>query len=236
MGGSGGGGFCGGGGGGGGGAILIAANGNIDVTGFIFANGGYGSQNGAGGSAGGGSGGAIRLVATVISGSRATIAANGGSGFCGLYYNNSYGWVTAWNTAGNGRIRFDTYLNNFSGYTSDDFTQGSQFIIIPSAGQLPQLAVTSVGGVAVCASPTGALSTPDAVLSAQQNNPVPVVVNCSNLPLNTPITVTVKPAYGSSVSAVGYNTTGTLASSTATVSLNMPRGGGLIYATAATGN
>jgi hypothetical protein len=45
----------------------------------------------------------------------------------------------------------------------------------------------------------------------------------------------VKPVNGSPVSAVGYNA-GTLASSTATVSLNMPRGGGLIYATAATGN
>jgi hypothetical protein len=48
--------------------------------------------------------------------------------------------------------------------------------------------------------------------------------------------VTVKPANGSTVSAVGYNTTGTLASSTATVLMNMPRGGGIIYATATTGN
>jgi hypothetical protein len=61
-------------------------------------------------------------------------------------------------------------------------------------------------------------------------------VSCANLPLNTPITVSVKPANGSPVSAVGYNTTGTLASSTATVMLNIPRGGGLIYATAATSN
>jgi hypothetical protein len=80
------------------------------------------------------------------------------------------------------------------------------------------------------------LSTPDAVLSAQQNNPIPIVVSCANLPLNTLITVTVKPASGSSVSAVGYNTAGTLASSMATVSIVIPRGGGLIYATAATSN
>jgi hypothetical protein len=76
--------------------------------------------------------------------------------------------------------------------------------------------------------------TPDAVLSAQQNNPIPIVVSCANLPLNTLITVSVKPMNGSPVSAVGYNSTGTLVSSTATVPLNMPRGGGLIYATAAT--
>jgi hypothetical protein len=41
---------------------------------------------------------------------------------------------------------------------------------------------------------------------------------------------------GSSVSAVGNNNAGTLASSTATISINIPRGGGLIYATAAMGN
>ena len=35
--------------------------------------------------------------------------------------------------------------------------------------------------------------------------------------------------------AAGVNSAGTLASSTATVSLNLPRGGGLIYAQAVTG-
>jgi hypothetical protein len=133
-----------------------------------------------------------------------------------------------------GRVRFDTYDNEFGGSVEGQFSSGFQPIIIPSAGQLPQLTVTSVGGVPVSASPTGVLSTPDAVLSAQQNNPIPVVISCANLPLNTPITVSVKPANGSPVSATGYNTTGTLASSTATVSISMPRGGGLIYATAAT--
>ncbi len=98
------------------------------------------------------------------------------------------------------------------------------------------MSIASVAGAAVSATPNGQLVTPDAIISGQQANPIPVVVNCANLPLNTPVTVTVKPANGASVSAVGYNTTGTLASSTATVSLTMPRGGGIIYATAATGN
>ncbi len=62
-----------------------------------------------------------------------------------------------------------------------------------------------------------------------------IVVHCSNIPLNTQITVSVKPANGTAVSATGLNT-GTLTSSTATVSIVMPRGGGIIYATAATGN
>jgi hypothetical protein len=138
---------------------------------------------------------------------------------------------------GFGRIRFDSLDNSFSGQIIGAvFTQGSQFIILPTPGQGAQLTVASVAGVPVSASPTGVLATPDAVLSAQQANPVVIVVSCANLPLNTPITVTVKPATGAAVSAVGSNSTGTAAASTATVLINMPRGGGLIYATAATSN
>ncbi len=215
LGGSGGGGgnnggnVFGGGGGGGGGAILIAASTSITVNGIIYASGGS-----PGGNAGYGSGGAIRLVASQIS----------GSGLINTYPLNL------------GRIRFDTYDNEFAGGVNGQFSSGYQPIIISSAGQLPQLTVTSVGGVPVSASPTGVLSTPDAVISAQQTSPMPVVVNCANLPLGTAITVTIKPMSGSAVSAVGANNTGTLASSTATISINIPRGGGLIYATAATGN
>jgi len=135
-----------------------------------------------------------------------------------------------------GRVRFDAYQNDFAGGITGVFSQGSQFIIIPTAGQGAQLTVTSIGGVPVSPSPTGALSTPDAVLSAQQNNPITIVVRCSNVPLNTQITVSVKPANGAAVSATGLNSTGTLSSSTATILVNMPRGGGLIYATATTSN
>ena len=131
-------------------------------------------------------------------------------------------------------MRFDTFDDEFSGPIEGAFSKGSQFIILPSSGQLPQLTVTSVGGVPVSQSPTGVLSTPDAVLSAQQTSPVPVMVSCLNLPLNSLITVTVKPANGSSVGAVGYNRTGSLSSSSATISIDIPRGGGLIYATATT--
>jgi hypothetical protein len=209
------------GGGGGGGAILIASSATITLNGSVNANGGtgggspygYGSIGG-----GGGSGGAVRFVASRIVGT---------------------GWVNPvgqQSNGGNGQVRFDTYENDYSGGTHGSFSVGSQFVIIPTSGQLPQLTVTSVGGVVVSASPKGVLFAPDAVLSAQQNNPIPVVVSCANLPLNTLITVSVTPANGSPVSATGYNTTGTQTSSTATISIVIPRGGGLIYATAATSN
>ena len=198
----------GGGGGGGGGAILIAASGSITFTGSISANGGGGCTFG--------SGGAVRLVASTLSGG-GSVSASGR------------------NFGGNGWVRFDAIVNTLSGSVSGQVSRGFQPIILPAAGQVAQLFIASVAGISVSATPGGQLLWPDAILSGQQANPIPIVVNCSNLPLNTQITVTVTPANGSSVSAVGYNNTGTLASSTATVSLNIPRGGGgYIYATAAT--
>jgi len=225
IGGSGGGGSTissyGGGGGGGGGALLIAASGTIQFNGgSLYARGGSGSLSTYPG--GGGSGGAIRLVATRITGWGSINVRGGSSG-----YGPSYG--------SSGRVRFDTYEYELAGNVQGDFSQGAQFVILPSAGQFA-LTIASVGGVPVAAPPSGVLSTPDAVLSAQQNNPIPVVVHCSNLPLDTLITVHVRPARGAEVSATGRNNSGTFASSTATILINIPRGGGWIYATAATGN
>lgn len=228
IGGSGGGGCNGAKGGGGGGALLIAASDTILLSGSIKANGGPGNLGAFDPEPGSGSGGSVRLVASHLLGS-GSIEVIGGTTivWTGSFHNQ---------IAGDGRIRLDVLDNSYSGGVSGQITRGFQPIIVPVAGQLSQLKVTTIGGVAVAANPSGVLVTPDAIISGQQANPIFVVVHCSDLPLNTPVTVTVKPANGASVSAVGYNTTGTLSSSTATVSLTMPRGGGIIYATAATGN
>jgi len=235
MGGSGGGGVGSGtyantyaGGGGGGGALLIAASQMVQLGGSIASRGGQGGWYNCGtgcyGYGAGGSGGAVRIVAQRIEGSGSIDTSGGlGPGCCSI-------------SGGRGWVRFDAYERNFGGTVSGAFTQGFQPVIIPVAGQGPQLTVTSVGGVPVAAPPSGVLATPDAVLSAQQATPVAVVVQCANLPLGTAVTVTVRPVGGAGASGVGYNNTGTLASSTATVMVNIPRGGGLIYATAATGN
>jgi hypothetical protein len=79
------------------------------------------------------------------------------------------------------------------------------------------------------------LANPDVIIPAQQANPIPIVVRCTNIPLNTEISVVAHPANGPDVQVVGLNNSGTSESSTATVSLNMPRGGGIIYARAVTG-
>jgi len=224
----------GGSGGGGGGAILIAAGGEIKVSGTISANGGSGFIACPGwgcgiGYAGGGSGGAIRLVGTKVSGT-GYLYCNGGQGLAG--WND--GWIVR--NGGQGRIRIDALSDSFSGPTGGVITRGFQPIIIPQTNQIASVEIESIAGATVSASPTGVLTTPDAIISAQQSNPIPIVVRCSNLPLNSPITVSVIPANGPPVSAVGSNNAGTQTSSTAKIFLNIPRGGGLIYATAATSN
>lgn len=85
------------------------------------------------------------------------------------------------------------------------------------------------------ANPGGVLVNPDIIIPAQQANPIPIVVSCTNVPLNTEIRVVVHPASGPDVQEVGLNNAGTLAVSTATLALNLPRGGGIIYAKAVTG-
>jgi hypothetical protein len=79
------------------------------------------------------------------------------------------------------------------------------------------------------------LVNPDVIIPAQQANPLNVVVNCTNVPLNTDIIIKVHPANGADVTATAKNTAGTLAASTATIPVAMPHGGGIIYASAVTG-
>ncbi len=213
----------GGGGAGGGGAILIAASGEMEVSGTINATGGY-VYHYAGFPGGGGSGGAIRLIAPHLKGNGSITAAGGGAGYSFFAY-----------PAGSGRVRFDVLQNNFGGNVTGVFTQGFQPIIIPAAGQSVQLSIVSVGSNAVPANPSGTLINPDLVIPGQQNNPIPVVVRCTNVPLNTEISVVIHPANGADVQAVGLNNVGTVTSSTATVSLNLPHGGGIIYAKCVSG-
>ncbi len=214
------------GGGGGGGAILIAANNRIVLNGSFESTGGNGYDSG------GGTGGSIRLVSPKLSGT--------GGIFC-----NPGKLLVLWNPntggadgplAGQGRIRFDVLENNFGGsIIGGVYTQGFQPIILPAPNQGIQLNIASIGGVAVGGSPGGVMVNPDVTIPAQQSNPLNVVVNCTNVPLNTDIIVKVHPANGPDVTATAKNTAGTLATSTATVPVAMPHGGGIIYASAVTG-
>jgi hypothetical protein len=197
----------------------------VELNGRISSRGGFGGFYDCGigcyGYGGGGSGGGVRIVAQKIQGGGSIDVSGGtGPGCCSI-------------TGGYGRVRVDALDDNYGGPVLGILSRGVQPIIIQTNGQGAKLTIMSIGGFPVSASPSGRLAIPDAVLSAQQNNPIAVTVRCLNIPLNTQITVSVKPANSAALSATGVNNNGTLASSTATVLLSMPRGGGIIYATAA---
>ncbi len=199
-------------GGGGGGAILIASDHAIALAGSLLANGGFGGGgNYQGGS---GSGGGIRLLAPQITG-QGTVSAVGGNG-----------------GGGDGYVRLDVLDDQFVGTLSGSASRGFNPILVAPANPNVSLTIQSLAGNVVPANPTGVLATPDVTIPAQQANPIPIVFHCANIPLNTPITVVVRPVNGPLVTATAMNATGTLDSSTGTVSLNLPRGGGAIYATA----
>lgn len=221
------------GGGGGGGAIMIAASNSIIVNGRIAARGGSSDSSNQGG--GGGSGGAIRLITTTMAGT-GELDCSGGVCHRSKYIGSPLFFTyTISDAASNGRVRIDALNTPFSGPVRGDETRGFQPIILPPANQAVSLAIQTVAGVAVALTPTGQLITPDVIVPANQQNPVPIVIRCTNIPLNTEIIVDVKPANGATVRSIGLNTVGNQASSIATVNVTMPRGGGTMQAKAISG-
>jgi hypothetical protein len=214
QGGSGGGGGDTVGGNGGGGAILIAVSGTLSIEGQVQARGGTGGT-----ALGGlGSGGTIRLISSRIIG-------DGHVDTIGSYSGGGHG--------GNGRVRLEAYVDAFSGHADGaSVTYGLQNVIILPANASPSILIASIADIPVPVYPTSSLSSPDVLIPGATENPMTIVVNCLNMPLNSPVTVTVNPVHGAAVRGVATNATGTDAASTASAALNIPIGAGTICATA----
>jgi hypothetical protein len=199
----------GGSGGGGGGALLVAANVQINLdTSAIDARGGLGGYNCFGYRGGSGSGGSLRLVAPTISGN-STIQLS------------------------NGIIRVEGNAAAFSGFI--DTVRGTVLSAPQPArpGGVPTLRITSVGGIAVGQNPTGSISTPDVTFQTAPSGPVTVNLAASNIPTTSPakvVTVRANPLIGTSTEAESTPLTGSLQSSTASASLTIPAGAGVITA------
>lgn len=232
VGGSGGGGGVGGvllpgtGGGGGGGAILIAVSGTLNVTGAILANGGVPvsptSADGRGSHGGAGSGGAIRLIATTITGNGTISAAGGSYGgentslYGGSYYVITHpGYTNGSQNGGAGRIRLESETLTRTAATSPPYVGGIPSVtFVPG---LPTLRIASVAGVAVSATPTGAIALPTGT-----PNPVTVTFTTSGVTVGSSIKLTVNPARGQAFSVTSAPTTGTTESATASVDVDLP--------------
>ena len=220
-GGAGGGAFAGSGGGGGGGALLIAVSGTLTVNGEIRASGGdSGDFDGGapGGGGGGGAGGGIRIVATTIAGD-GPIEARGGIGWKNDPFDGRSG------QGGTGRIRLESENITRVAATNPPFTFDEPGPIFLSG--MPSLSIIRVAGIDAPAAPTGSA---DIVLPVDEPNPVEVLVAGSNVPLGNTVTVTMTPVRGNAVSELTDALDGTLESSTATTSIDIPEGPNMLQA------
>jgi len=227
VGGSGGGGsgahdtFCGfrgagAGGGGGAGALLVAASAQITLDSFsnISALGGAGGAsscfpNSIFGVGGGGSSGSVRLVAPTITGGGGVVVGSGVSG---------------------GIVRIE---GNTAGYTGGPSTTRGTVLGAPQPAipaTFPVLRITAVGGLVVSQSPSGAPSTPDVTFPTAPTSPVTVDLSASEIPPGTVVNLRAAPITGSATTASSSALAGTLQNSTATASLTIPPGAGVITA------
>jgi hypothetical protein len=197
---------AGGSGGGGGGAILIAANGQISLegSGAIDARGGAGGDGCGWGDGGAGSGGSVRLAASTITGN-------------GQIY------------VGNGIVRIEGNASTYSGFV--DTIRGTVLAAPQPAipATQPALRITSVGGIAVGQSPSGSITTPDVTFATAPSGPVTVNLAGANIPTGTEVQIRANPLIGTPTTA-NASLTGSTQSSTASASLEIPAGAGVITA------
>ena len=177
---------------GGGGAIVIASTGSIIIAGTVWAIGGQSAE-------GFGSGGAVRLVANriVLSG---VISAVGQAG-------------------NNGIVRLEAPPGSIS-YTGSCSPAPILSTINPAivASAAPQLRIVSVGGFLVPDSAGNRKDAADLVLPTQLPDPINVLVEASNIPPGSPVTVSFgTPNWGT---APAVPLAGSLANSTATIGVS----------------
>jgi len=188
---------------GGGGAILIASSVNINVTGYVAANGGGGFD-----ASGSGSGGGIKFMANAISGS-GTISAKGGQ--------------TGASPGGKGRIRIEAYTNSLVAGTDPPYSLNIYSTSNPPQGVFlanePILRIDQIAGVTPQIR-TGSYAQPDIFLPSTTTNPVPVNLSAAYIPSGTTVTVSVIPQYGST-SSVNTTLSGVLEATTAAASVTL---------------
>jgi hypothetical protein len=196
IGGSGGAGFSGLIGGGGGGGIVIASTTSISATGTIDARGFPGQS-----SSSCGSGGAVRLVANAVSVS-GTIQAN-----------------TSCSGGNNGVIRFEapTGSLSFTGTATPAAILSTINPNIVADTNTPTLKFNSIAGYSVPSNPAARPDAVDLLLPSQTADPISVVVQGHNVPVDTPVGLNVS---GSNATVTSANLAGTMDASTATLSVS----------------
>jgi hypothetical protein len=201
-------------GGAGGGALLIASSVSITITGTVTAKGGDTSNtvppDQVYSASGAGAGGGIRLVAPLVTGT-GLISSVGGfvDGRC--------------TARQNGIVRLEANQNTFSGSVGGTYytaTPGGLFL--PSPTGQPSIVVTSVGGISVNTSPTGAFTVPDVTVNS--TSPLTAQIQAANVPTGTIPTLYILTENFPDQKIVSTPLAGTLATSSATATVTLPPG------------
>ncbi len=221
-------------GGGGGGALLLAVSGTLTLNGTILATGGRGGDSVAERAAGGGgSGGAVRIVTTTLAGS-GSIDVTGGAGGAAFFGSAFPGGAGSF---GRMHLEAETVLGSIASVPAGLVRLQAPSDIFPA--NLPVIRITTVDGIPVPSQPNGV---DDVVLPSGIVNPVTVEFTASNVPLGTLIQLTMTPQTGATVTTLSDALTGTVQSSTASASIDLPQGSSVLSAavsftiTAANGN
>jgi hypothetical protein len=183
---------------------LIASSTSITVSGTITAfggNGGYYTNVGAG------SGGAIHLVANTLAGS---------------------GTLNAGSQGNYGVVRLEAYSSTASfNVTGTSSTASPGTLILPTQAQ-PSISVVSVNSVALPASPTASITTPDATINS--TTAVTIAIQAANIPVGTVVTLHLYSSNSATDQTVQTTPlAGTFASSTATATVTFPSGYSMNY-------
>lgn len=202
--------FCGGGqrfgGGAGGGAMLIASTTNVNVSGSIHANGGWGGHTWCDNADGlGGSGGGVRIVAPSVTGTGSLRAVGGGNG------------------GGGGRIRIETNDLQLA-----DILPAPSLGIAPATAQLwpaansPTTKILSVGGIPVPAEPRARITFPSADINTTQAPTTTVLIETRNFPVSGAVTLRVVAKSGNDFTAPATLQSGNATLATWAVEVALP--------------
>jgi len=202
--------------------------------------GGSGAEaaNGKTGAGGGGGGGAILIAASgalTVSGSVLARGGNGGTvvdGASGPGGGGSGGAIRL--AAPSVTVTGTLDVNGGSGVTFNPGGLGRTRVDVVPTGTLnlagvPVLSITSVAGIAAPGTITGV---GDITLGGAEPNPATVSISASGVPVGNTVTLRLVPQRAEAITATSAPLAGTLASSTATASINVPQGISTLTATA----
>ena len=133
---------------------------------------------------------------------------------------------------GAGRIRLEANTLQRTANTNPSYT----FAVYPAAvfpSVMPTLKITKIGGTTVPSSPTGAYATPDVILPSNATNPVDIVVEATNIPTGTTVTITCVPEVGASKTATA-TLSGTQSLSTGSAQITISSGSANVLMATAT--